>query len=70
MICKDRSNLFVLVGCNSNKLGISEGDVGNHPVTTTDTYNMDLWLVFVKRIQHNLRQKEMWSNISKTDWVN
>lgn len=54
--CKDVVHLFILVGCYSDELSVCEGDVGHHPVASSDTNNVNLRLVFMEGIQHDLEQ--------------
>lgn len=46
--------LFILVGSYSDELRVWERDVGHHSVVSSHANDVNLWLILVKRIQHNL----------------
>lgn len=48
------TDLFVLVGGDSNKLGFGERLAADHLLDASDLHNVYPWLIFVQRIQHDL----------------
>lgn len=48
------THLLVLIGCHSYELGLWEGAVRHHSMGTPDAHDVDLGLVLVQRIQHDL----------------
>lgn len=48
------ADLLVLVGGDSNELRVCEGDVGDHSVVASDSDNVDLWLILMQGVKHDL----------------
>lgn len=50
--------LFVLVCSNGDKLSFFKGNVGNQTMTRADADDVQLRLIFMERVQHNLEQTQ------------
>lgn len=48
------AHLFVLVGGDGDELGLFEGDVGNQAMLRADAHDVQLRLVLVEGVQHDL----------------
>lgn len=52
------AHLFVLVGCDGDELRLLEGDVGNQAVLRAHTHDVELRLVLVQGVEHDLSADE------------
>lgn len=50
--------LLVLIGGHGYELGFREGAVHDHPVGAPHTHYVDLGLIFMQRVQHNLLRRK------------
>lgn len=50
-------HLFVLVGSDGDELSLFEGDVGNQTMTRADAHDVELRLILMERVQHDLRRE-------------
>lgn len=47
--------LLVLIGRYGDELGFLEGDVGDQTVARTNTHDVELRLILMERVQHDLK---------------
>lgn len=55
MVHEKQLYLFILICCDSNELGLFEGDVGDQTMVRPNTHNVELWFVLMERVQHDLK---------------
>lgn len=51
------THLFILVGRDSDELSFFEGNVGNQSMARANAHDVELRLVFMERVQHNLGER-------------
>lgn len=55
LVHEKRLYLFILICCDSNELGLFEGDVGDQTMARPNAHNVELWFVLMERVQHDLK---------------
>lgn len=56
-------HLFILVGGDCNELGFLEGNVGDQPVARANAHDVELGLVLMEGVQHDLKHTDTSSHI-------